>query len=295
MADAQDSEKGGTTSLRRGAVTSQRGEMSHTYQNLANSGKTVGQASADCAEKVPLVHCIRGKTAAEAVRKFFESGEFQEVVSSKSTVRACNELGIPDGSMYFYAGRAFPENGVLVSLLFGGAFEKDGQSIETIIENENRDPACRGARPFDSGGLVTSDPEKKLCFIVEQFAADAKAYFVAHNETNILAWREYFALFLQQYFTKPSDYWKCPSVMIDGILFSSSLDWRNWTFEIHSAVHVSSEYVGKVFAGNDYNRFAQNRIGFGGSPGVAPILKSVLEWVEDPRSSADDAAKCAAN
>jgi hypothetical protein len=264
---------------------------------------------------VPLVESIRSHVPIEEVLGFLQRGCRTKSVSRESTKQAGRETGIPEGAIYFYAGRVFPEKTKeedkkqihWAILLYGGGLDADkasGHGFEDHLRKNNPEPMDSGARPFDSGALFTKDPMKQLKLdwrghtSNKEGRSSAKAYFDDHNITTIEEWRDYFALFIEEFFASPSDYWDgTPKKEIDGAFFTKCDDWRNWAFEIHSKWEVPVNLVGDMFVNDSLSRFLSDRAaGFGvAAPGatvsLAPIVRERCRYRLRPSVEAERRAK----
>jgi len=274
--------------------------LSHTYNNL-KSRVSSGTAARNCAQRIPLVHCVRKHVEITRVIDFLKRGYVDDPVSRESTRRANNELGIPEGSTFFYAGRSFPEEGIRVAMLHGGAFDGDKAEencFESKVKANNPGLMDCGARPFDSGGLVAKEPVKQLKLEWRKHAPvkdgkpDVKAYFDAHNVTEMEEWRIYFGLFLEDFFASPRDYWGgIPKKEIDSTTFRPEDSWRNWTFELHSKWEVPPGLAGDIVVDARLEYHFQNQAGFGGQPAMAPSVKKIGRFHQNPGKEADRTAK----
>ena len=270
--------------------------MSHTFKSL-KSQVTPGGTVCRCAERTPLVHCIRSREDRDMVIRFLTTGDITDFQSKESTRKACNTLGIPEDSTFFYAGRAFPESGVQVAMLYGGAFDADksiSDRFEALLMVSNTGRMSCGARPFDSGGLEKG--RLKLGFdksaTAKNGTVDISMYFNDHNVTDLAEFRPYFALFVKEFFAKPADYWcGVPQKAIDGTMFGLGDDLRNWTFEVHSKWKVSPSYAGDIIIGTQVEHHVQHQAGFGGNPSLAPILKKSSRFNNNPSGEAYLTAK----
>jgi hypothetical protein len=258
--------------------------MSHTFKNLKERVEKPSEEADICARNVPLVHCIREHAELENVISLLKTGFFCSLNSKPKTTSACKKLGIPEGSMFFYVGRSFPENGVSIAILYGGAYDIDKNCvvIESQIMSNNSSPICRGVRPFDSGGLA----EEKLRFSVTK--EELKTYFNEHNDSDLKKWRDYFSRFITEFFASPAGYWQSyPTKDIDGINFTKNDDWRNWTFEIHSKWSVPVSLAGRIFVKPQIERSLQNSVGFRNNTRLAPVVSALIQYCPSPTIEAE--------
>lgn len=274
--------------------------MSHTYKNLSKT-TTVTEASKNYAQQMPLVHSIRSHAGRARVIDLLMKGRLGNVLSRESTRRASDGLGIPQGAMFFYAGRAFPEEGIQIVMLYGGVFDADKnkeEQLEFRIQSNCSDLMDCGARPFDAGGLVSKEPEKRLKFDVSKWVqvrndvSKAKIYFDDHNVTKMNEWRPYFSLFLTEFFESPKDYLDgVPKKEIDGVAFDANDSWRNWTFELHSKWKVPLNLAGDIIVDARLEYHFLNQPGFGGVPAMAPAVKRIGRFHHAPREEAERRVK----
>lgn len=189
--------------------------MSHTFEALTASATNPPSETFDCASKVRWVHVLRSRKVAELVTNILQTGKL-EIPSSRPTSTTGESeriLGLSP-SVYFYAGRAFPEDLAKTAIL-----------VEQSSLSQDREVHHMMVAPFDTGAvaqnktLLPAEPNK------------LKQYVQEHS-TQSKNFQLYFACFLAQFFSSPEDYWDGIPGQIDGVGFDNSSDFRNWTFEV---------------------------------------------------------------
>jgi hypothetical protein len=239
--------------------------------------------------------CIRKCAERDKVIAIFSSGYLggKEAIPRQSTKQANAVLGIPDGSTYLYAGRAFPDEDAPMFILFGGALDSEERE-EIRVEKQMKG----GARPFDSGGLAEGHLKLKwdLYTPIRDGGDDDKkrGYFDAHNLTSLSEWRAYFALFVESCFGSCADYWDgVPKKEIDGASFSSQDDFRNWVFELHSepSAPINLLLAGVVWTDYETRRKLDRSVTWQKTPMMAPFVKKKCRPDRKPRLQADMQAK----
>ncbi|MBI5843709.1 MAG: hypothetical protein HZB23_03465 [Deltaproteobacteria bacterium] len=231
--------------------------MSHTFTNLA-SKVFPSDANKICAEKIPLMHTVRSADGINRLIDIFKSGRLGgvDICQRVSTNSAQQELGIPANSAYFYAGRVFPDDfDPPACFLITGELESEADS-----GIGGKPPFVGGgAVPFDSGGLAT-DKLRLWEFQKTLAQTDKLNYFKDHSVT-LEKWREYFSLFVEEFFSNPEGYWGSnPAKAIDNVTFEPEDDWRNWSFEIHSSAPVGFENAEVVFVGENVLNTLQDEL-----------------------------------
>ena len=241
----------------------------HTYTNLKKNGAPPLNIMKK-AQKVPLVHGIRNfdvKNKKKDLQNFKEIIDTLKLYPSKSssekTSHANNVLDIPFGSLFFFAGRAYPA--------------KYGTSFYILIEGfagEKVSPTNTSkCSPFDSGGIVHG--HSKLPWLEQSKIKDAdkakKKYYSLHSE-DYPVWREYFALFLSQFFPNTIEYWdnKPPCVPIDEKDFTiikytnindEARKWLDWTFEVwFEEPLILKHKTATYFADNETSNLLQDMV-----------------------------------
>jgi hypothetical protein len=212
-------------------------------------------------------------------------------VPSTERTKATNACaGIPNGSLFLYAGRAFPEMDAPIIFLFGGSYDSGKAPIEKGTKG--------GARPFDTGGLFRSNLKS---FINTQCRTNnrrddncegpncpRKRYFNEHNLDELENWRDYFRYFIQEYFKTPQRYWDGYPDRIDQTQYDESDDWRNWTFEIHIENGLPIDRAGSVIADGEIVNYLLNKLAW--NRNVARHIKGIKRY-HKPRLEAERIAR----
>lgn len=183
------------------------------------------------AEQVRFLHVMRSRKPRidERFNEVLCSGKVSvpEQRGTLNTGKAEGAMSI-GASVYFFAGRAFPDDTAKA------VFVVDRSELQ-----RQRAPDELETTPFDSGSTHYG-----FCKLPCE-PATAPAYVREHT-TSFSNFVPYFAGFLSKYFDTPEDYWKQPPKAIDGVEFSDSDDFRNWSFEVrcrHYANVSSSKLV----------------------------------------------------
>lgn len=191
--------------------------MSHTFEALSALEIDPTGECVRFAAKVVWTHVFRSKKPDEAISHFLRTGRIvvPESRNESTTGKSEMKLGL-DPSIYLYAGRVFPSD------LAQAAFLVTHQSL---IEGRNVGDVF--VAPFDTGAVAQN--YSKL-----PFDSDHPDRYVQEHSTAAGDFESYFSRFLHRYFASASDYWDGIPEPIDGTVFNSSSDFRNWTFEVRS-------------------------------------------------------------
>ena len=170
----------------------------------------VSQAVAD---RVPLVHVHSEMDGFEELLKI--RPHQLRVTKDGVATRGAELLLDLERSVYFYAGRVFPNGRGVLALGFASGIENGGAGSVT---------------PFDTGGLVAGHLKLNL----EPHNNDPAR--LAYGKSSVLpltSWRNELARVLAAYFDQDSDYWNSrPSRSDPERVYELNNDWRAWTFEI---------------------------------------------------------------
>lgn len=249
--------------------------MAHSFENLLAQGVVPSAESSTAARRIGVVHSVCGTAARELAGAILESGVLsnERINPASSTAECERRLGWPP-MVYFYAGRVHPRIPQEMALVFGGFADLDGGVFE--------DGRRGGVTPFDSGGVAASNSRLPW----SRHGGSEREYVEAHNLRDLNRWRDYFALFLEEYFDRPRDYWdRCPCRPIDGAQLvrqgeSQEHPWMDWTFELHLEDPVTITSAGVVYLTASLAEYIQqNAMKF---PLVA-TLSSRLNPVAHPR------------
>lgn len=179
----------------------------HTFQNLLNGAPTTAWSDS-AARSARFLHT----TGLDRERAIAIIGEMR--LSPNNSQRKTHTTAAEEGmslppAVYFFAGRAYP-----------ASFGNFAVSISLDKVSDG------GVTPFDSGG-VYAGKSRLPCG-----TGSARADYVKSHSASMASFHNYFSHFLTAFFDSAIDYWNRPPIRpIDGTVFSSVDDWRDWTFE----------------------------------------------------------------
>ncbi len=129
-------------------------------------------------------------------------------------------------SVYFYAGRVCPT--------YGGA--------ALAFPPESERGRTHSAAPFDTGGVVKSDPTKAFALGLNPADLPSRVRYCQQSTAQASAppgWRSRFAEWLAVYYPQagPEGYWsQRPEVADPEGLYTRNDDWRAWAWEVRFTV-----------------------------------------------------------
>jgi hypothetical protein len=190
-------------------------------------------------KKIRLIHVYHDRNHNFSIESLLNASSFQISIPDKSipsSTRIAEEKLELKPSIYFYAGRVFPDVGDFVIAL--------KQSYESKHSGE--------ATPFDTGGFFWEHIKSNLLNYPE------KLEFVKKSTYRLKEWRNSFKMFWAAYFKELSDYWNDRPWKDDPeeiFLEKNNNEWRAWTFEIrlHDPVNIFSEVEKWCISDGDFN------------------------------------------